>query len=157
MNIVTLDIDKRLRPDIIGSAIKLPFKQNSFDVIACFQVLEHLPYNYFYDSLRELFRVARYYTILSLPDYSWAFRFNIIIPGGFRVSKIINFPRLFSRKVKLGGEHYWEIGRSGFPLKKIVGVIGRAGFKIEKTYRVYELPLHRFFKLRSNKYSNLLP
>jgi len=51
------------------------------------------------------------------------------------------------------GEHYWEIGKFGYPLKKIVEDIQRAGFEVKKTYRVLEFPYHRFFVLRKLKRS----
>lgn len=36
LNIVTLDIDSRLNPDVVGSVLNIPLKDNSFDVIACY-------------------------------------------------------------------------------------------------------------------------
>ena len=49
---------------------------------------------------------------------------------------------------KFDGEHYWEIGKAGYPLSKIIKDIQRAGFKIEKTYSVFENPYHRVFILK---------
>jgi len=52
------------------------------------------------------------------------------------------------------GQHYWEIGKAGFPLSKIVMDIQGAGFKIEKTYRLFKHPYPMFFvlhKLKRNK------
>ena len=49
---------------------------------------------------------------------------------------------------KFDGQHYWEIGKAGYPLSNIIDDIQIAGFKIEKTYRVFEYPCHRFFKLK---------
>ena len=52
------------------------------------------------------------------------------------------------------GEHYWEIGKAGYPLQKVIGEMRNAGFKIEKTYRIFENPYHRFFilkKINNNK------
>src|SRR6056297_3237194 len=40
----TLDIDKELKPDKIGSVLDIPFDNNSFSLIACFELLEHIPY-----------------------------------------------------------------------------------------------------------------
>jgi len=49
---------------------------------------------------------------------------------------------------KFDGEHYWEIGKRGYPLSKIINEIQKARFKVEKTYsRVFENPYHRFFSL----------
>jgi len=42
-------------------------------------------------------------------------------------------------------------GRIDYPLSKIFNDIQIAGFKIEKTYRVFENPYHRFFILKKEK------
>jgi len=52
---------------------------------------------------------------------------------------------------KFDGEHYWEIGKIDYSLNKIVNDIQNTGFKIEKTYRVFENPYHRFFILRKGE------
>lgn len=70
VNVLTLDIDKKLNPDIIGSVLDVPFPDNSFEVIACYELLEHLQYENFYKALSEIFRVYKSYAILSLPDAS---------------------------------------------------------------------------------------
>jgi len=41
-NRITFDIDKKRKPDIIGDAHHLPFVDNSFPMIICTEVLEHL-------------------------------------------------------------------------------------------------------------------
>ena len=52
---------------------------------------------------------------------------------------------------KFDGEYYWEIGKAGYPLKRIIKEIQAVGFKIDKTYRVFEYPYHRFFILEVSK------
>ncbi len=47
IEIITLDIDKRMNPNIVGFVLELPFANESFDVIACYEVLEDLPYKDF--------------------------------------------------------------------------------------------------------------
>ena len=35
LNIVTLDINRRLKPDLLGTILSLPFVNESFNVVAC--------------------------------------------------------------------------------------------------------------------------
>lgn len=42
-------------------------------------------------------------------------------------------------------EHYWEIEKAEYPLKRIINAIQRAGFKIRRTHRAFENSYHRFF------------
>ena len=56
VNIIILDIDRRLNPDIVGSTLDLSFLDNIFDAVACYEVLEHLPYK----NLGPVFTRARY-------------------------------------------------------------------------------------------------
>lgn len=54
---IGMDIEKRDGVDVVGDAQKLPFDENSFDVIVAFQVMEHLPEpNEF---LAECYRVCK--------------------------------------------------------------------------------------------------
>ena len=79
-NVTTMDIDPCLNPDIVASIDRIPFTDESFDVVACFEVLEHLPYEKFTISLKELHRVSRRYVVLSLPDATLAYPLYIYIP-----------------------------------------------------------------------------
>ena len=51
--VTTLDVDKKLKPDVVGSVLSMTFSSYSFDVIACYEVLEHLPYDSFSKALGE--------------------------------------------------------------------------------------------------------
>jgi len=55
------------KPDVYGSALKLPFKSESFDTILCTQVLEHVPEPK--KLLEEAFRVLKGdgYLIMTAP------------------------------------------------------------------------------------------
>lgn len=57
-DITTMDIDERLKPDIVGSVLSIPFSSDSFEVVACFEVLEHLPYGDFLTALKEINRIS---------------------------------------------------------------------------------------------------
>ena len=51
-NVTTLDIAYDLQPDVSGSVLTIPFINASFDAVSCCQVLEHLPYENFPESLK---------------------------------------------------------------------------------------------------------
>jgi len=154
VNVLTLDIDKKLNPDIVGSVLDVPFPDNSFEVVACYEVLEHLQYENFYKALSEIFRVSKSYAILSLPDVSRVYHLYLQIPKVGVFKRLISLPRLKNPIHKFDGEHYWEIGKEEYPLSKFVNDIQRVGFKIEKTYRIFENPYHRFFVLKKEKQFN---
>jgi ubiquinone/menaquinone biosynthesis C-methylase UbiE len=50
-----------------GTVVELPFPDRSFDVVGCFEVLEHLPGDLPRRALVELARVARRAVVLSVP------------------------------------------------------------------------------------------
>lgn len=64
-----ITLGKKLHPSLKikkGTIYKLPYKANSFDVVLCTEVLEHLedPEH----ALRELKRVTKKYLVLSVPN-----------------------------------------------------------------------------------------
>lgn len=65
-----LDIAASANPEVrfvAGSVVELPFPDRSFDVVGCFEVLEHLPGDLPRRALTELARVARWAVVLSVP------------------------------------------------------------------------------------------
>lgn len=146
INVLTLDIDKRLNPDICGSILDIPFSNESFDVVASFEVLEHLPYEDAKKALIEIHRISQKYVILSLPDATKVYRFCFFIPYKGLYNKLIPIPQKPTKHV-FNGMHYWEIGKINYSLDKIINDIKLTGFKVERTYRLIENPYHRFFIL----------
>jgi len=63
-----VDIDPELKPDFVATAAQLPFKNNSYDCVCAFQVLEHLKYDESIAAFKEMARVARKNIVISLPD-----------------------------------------------------------------------------------------
>ena len=148
VDVVTLDIDPDLKPNLVGNASSLPFQDEVFDVVAAFQVLEHLPFEYFSEALTDIRRVTSRYTILSLPDAGKAFYFGFQLPKMRLKSGLFSLPNIFQTKtVPNEPNHYWEINLRGYPLKKVQQKIETAGFKVRRTYRVPEYAYHRFFVL----------
>lgn len=149
-DVTTLDIVSELRPDVAGSVLSLPFGDTAFDVVTCFEVLEHLPYDDFTKALEELRRVSRRHLILSVPDHTAVYRVNIELPRMKPIKRLVPHPFPKPLPHEFDGEHYWIIGKSNYPLEKISHDIERTGFRIVETYRVFEFYGHRFFSLEKS-------
>ncbi len=150
IDVTTFDIDFLLCPNVSGSVHELPFKNSSFDLVACFEILEHLPFENFAKAISEVFRVSKHKAILSLPDVERCYQLNIGGNSTWMLHKYIEIPRKKKPVLKWQGEHYWEIGREGYPLGKICSVINECDFQIERTYRIFEHLYHRMFILNKN-------
>lgn len=55
-------------PAVAGSVDALPVKSLAFDMVTCFEVLEHLPHGAFQGALRELQRICRKYLVVTVPN-----------------------------------------------------------------------------------------
>lgn len=146
VSVTTVDIDKNLNPDFVTSVTKLPFKDESFNLVLCSEVLEHLPFEKFKESLVELKRVSKKYVILGLPNAGGVFIFNFKIP---LLKEFIFFCKLpfFWKKHKFNGEHYWETGKKHYSVFRIKKDIKSVGFKIKKVKIYHDDPAHIFFVL----------
>lgn len=148
IKVITLDIDENLKSDVIASVVKMPFSDDEFDVVLCAQVLEHLPYDDFGNALLEIKRVARHGAIISLPHFGPTIRFLLKLPFLPEIKFLFKIP--YPKKHVFKGEHYWEIGKMGYSLRRIRGDIKKLGLTIEKDYIVFENPLHHFFILKKS-------
>jgi len=142
----SLDIADDLHPDIIGSVDDIKAEDNFFDLVCAFEVLEHLPFKKFAKCLSELKRVSRKNIIISLPYWGRHFSVKFRLPY-FKIIKFQYKFNLMPIKHKFNGQHYWEIGKSGYSLNKIKKEINKVGFKIVKDYIAFESPYHYFFVL----------
>lgn len=141
----TLDIDPDLKPDHVASVFEMPFANNAYDVVCAFQMLEHLPYE---DALRafgEMARVASRGIVISLPDSKGAWPFILGLPQGREIARPLPSPRFWALPNVFNGEHYWELNKQGFALKRVAHDLSQFGFTIANTYRVDRYPYHRFF------------
>ncbi len=146
IGVVTLDVNESLGPDIVASVDKMPVVDDSFDAVLAAEILEHLPFNQLQASLKEIRRVTKKYAVISLPH--WGFTFYLI----FKMPILKRIQWLFKisgiERHKLNGEHYWEIGKMGYPLSKIKKEIRRADFKILRDFITPDSPYHHFFILQ---------
>jgi ubiquinone/menaquinone biosynthesis C-methylase UbiE len=144
INVKTLDINKKLKPDFLGNVRKIPIKDNSFDVVLCSQVLEHLPFSDFEKSLREIHRVTKRYCVLSLPYHTLHFGLTFKFSGMRFRNILFRLPILKNKRTKY---HYWEMGKIGYGIRKIRRIIRKSGFKIMKEEGVPFNEYHHFFIL----------
>jgi ubiquinone/menaquinone biosynthesis C-methylase UbiE len=137
----TIDIDASLEPDVVGSVEKMPLENSSFDVVLAAEILEHLPFGLFKRSLEEIGRISRKYAIISLPHIGVVFKMNVKIPFIKEFAIFFKIPYFWKRHV-FNGQHYWEIGKSGFQISKIKKQILDSGWKIERSYINKDDPSH---------------
>lgn len=147
LEVTTLDIDANLKPDIAASVINMPLASNTFDVVGCFEILEHIPYQFVPKALSEIARITRKYAVISLPDVRHFIRLDILLPRLGSKSLSFSIPRLTKRSLLMTDEHYWEIGRKNYSLTRIKKEMELSGFNLLKTFQSRELFWHRFFKL----------
>jgi SAM-dependent methyltransferase len=157
IRVETVDIDIELCPSCVASVLQLPFVDCSFDTVACFQVLEHLPYDQFVPALREIRRVCRDRAIISLPDARFYLRLQATLPylGTKRFGCTV--PRPKERKHTFDGEHYWEVGKRGYPLRLVQADAESAGFEIVREYRMWDHPYHHVFVLMTVRKTLRIP
>lgn len=144
--IETLDIDPDLKPDHVASVFEMPFDDCSFSLTCAFQMLEHLPYDESQRAFSEMIRVTRRYLIISLPVASNGWPITITLPkfGTFKFN--IPHPRPWLIQHNFDGEHYWEINKKGYRLKKVTDdFLAQGSIKLIKKFYVHENPYHQFF------------
>lgn len=148
IDVVMLDVNSNLEPDLLGSVERIPAPDNSFDVCLCCQVLEHLPFERFESCLREIRRVTSSHLILSLPDIRRFASLRVRV-ARWKWEWSFSLPRL--RQSRIPGDrltahgHYWEIGYRGFELGPVVEAIANSGLTLLEIRRVPDLAWHTFF------------
>ncbi len=141
----SVDIALDLQPDIFGPVTLLPVPDYSYDVVCAFEVLEHLLFEEFTIALEELKRVSRNYIIISLPHFGPPLQFLLKIPLLPKITFALKIP--YYKSHKFNGEHYWEIGKKGYPLRTILSTLEKYG-KVTKHFVPFESQYHHFFIIK---------
>lgn len=148
IQLTSVDIDWRLRPTVNADITKLPFADKTFDCVLAAEVLEHIPFAEVGVALKELSRVAGRSIVITLPHFSH-FAPSIalkLFPYVPRFSKV--FPISLPVKHKFDGQHYWEIGKSGYSISAVRRLLTEStGMKLVKDYLIEENPFHHMFVL----------
>lgn len=149
VSVKTLDIKKEYGPDILCSVTDIKCENNSFDAVLACEVLEHLTWDEFKKSLKEIHRVTKKYAFISVPN---------VMHTALFISAKLPFLRQFTifKKVstkesmpKLSqGAHQWEIGRPGMSSKKVKQEMEKAGFLVVDEFVNYDTPKNHCFFLK---------
>jgi SAM-dependent methyltransferase len=136
IKVTSLDINKNLKPDYIGDIRKLPFKNNSFDTVCAFEVLEHIPFEDFENSLKELKRVSKKNVIISIPIITKNIEFYLYLPKLHDIYFHLDIPYKIKQKKNITDKdaHYWEVNRIGYSKKRILNII-KKHFTVKKEFR----------------------
>jgi SAM-dependent methyltransferase len=156
VEVLTLDIEPSLQPDILASVTEIPLSDGDVDVVLCCQMLEHLPFERFVPALRELRRVARSGSVLSLPDITPGYFIRANLPIVHRLSwsasrTLRNPPTEIPNNRHTHDGHFWEIGVEGTQPARVRGAIVESGWAIQREFRTKEFLFHRFFTLDRGK------
>ena len=109
---VNIDIRKKVKPTVIADVHYIPFKNGTFDVVFCFEVIEHVisPFKLLSEGYRVLRDMGKY--ILSTPNpYFWR-----------KIAKTILFGRAYAAR-----DHI-----SSFTMPVIENLFEKIGFIIDK-------------------------
>lgn len=152
INVVTVDINKNLKPDIVCPLDQLPqcLREYNFDLVVCCEVLEHIPFDEFEKNI-EILRQYSNRLFLTLPSYEkWFGVYGFIkIP-----KKIFNFSFGMRLKVKKNLQnhfHFWELGSIYLTKRKNIKRIIKRYYN-SVTHGVFELnPYHEYFICENKK------
>ena len=140
----TLDIAVDVEPDFVGSVTDIGIPNDSYDAVTAFQVLEHIQFSDVEKALLEMKRVSKKYVFISLPHFGPSIEFLFKVPFFPRIKFSFKVP--YAKEHFFGGQHYWEIGKKGYSVKKIRNLLLKH-FVILDEYVPFENQYHRFFIL----------
>jgi ubiquinone/menaquinone biosynthesis C-methylase UbiE len=89
LEVVTVDLDRTLNPDVVADTRNLPFEEGAFHgAIAC-EVLEHVPWGDLVQALSELRRVVTRWVLLSVPSVGPALSVQARFPNAIHIVRMI--------------------------------------------------------------------
>ena len=139
-----VDIAEDLRPDVVGSVLALPFPDKSYDVVCAFEVLEHLPFEECANAVGELVRVASKYVVISVPHFGPILSLSLKVPFIPQLQLAVKIP--YPKRHIFNGQHYWELGKRGYPASRLRRVLSSYG-RVITDFVPFNSVYHHFFVL----------
>lgn len=147
--VTTLDIDAKLKPDVLGSVTLIPLPDTSVDCVLAAEILEHIPFKDLGIALAELRRVSKGTVIISVPDSRHTlFYLGLKLP--FFGRRDLFLKKQSTKEHIFDGQHYWEMGKRGYSYETIEKIILDSGFAIKKHFVPFDCPTKHFFVLEKS-------
>jgi len=153
----SIDNSNESKPTILTSLENLdptPYAKK-YECVCAFQMLEHSPYENFVQNIEKMKKMSSKYILISLPYSCFGFNFNLTLHKGQNRKVKTTFSHYFplnlpNRKYRTMYQkefpwavHYWEIGRMGYPLRKVIKDMESAGLNILNRFHSPN-PFHYF-------------
>lgn len=150
-SVKTLDLDPDTHPDYLLSATdpEIESKVEKVDLVIASEIFEHVHYTDFLETLKRLLTVTNSF-ILTLPDtndQALTFGCRLRLPLLNKISTVLKLRSRHPEHV-FDGEHYWEIGKKNYPVKRIRADLLSIGWSIQNDFINIDNPYHHFFILR---------
>jgi hypothetical protein len=167
----TMDAQPLIEPDILGDFIDFNTSgyEESFDLVAAFQMLEHTPYEQFVPQVQKMITMSKKYVFISLPYHCWTLRLEIILPVPQWIASILSkrwfnflrrshnfstsrpyrnaparkYRRAFFEEFPLA-IHHWEIGRDKVSKKDVFQKLKSVNLSVVKAFHSKIHPYHYF-------------
>ena len=136
---INLDIIRVPGVNVMGSGYCLPFKNDSFEEVHCFHVLEHVTRDKYKPMLAELYRVLKPTGVLYVetPDFQGTVSklTEAFATGDVRAIHVWT-TSIYGKNERKGMGHHW-----GFYEGLMLGELGKQGFKnVVRITAIDELP-----------------
>ena len=145
IRVTTFDCDPSLETDVTGDVRELAV-DGQFDVLTCFEVLEHVPFSDVGTALRRMGRLARKEVLISVPDAATVYVLETSLPVVGTHRFVWKRPCLRHGAHEYDGEHHWELSTRGCTEAEFLRVASDAGLRLLERARVKEHPTHVFFR-----------
>lgn len=141
-NVTTIDIDQNKHPDIVANIVNYEFNQK-FDHILAFEIFEHIPFEDFKKTLKNISNNCSKNLFISLPrnEKVW-FRLSVDL----KIFQLNNF-QITTKRHKIKTEfHHWEVDYKNYTKKNIIKIFNENKFSLIKHKKFYSLLFFAFEK-----------